>query len=129
MTNDENNRELNEFFYELATGLALPTTIPAIFDRGFWMLRGSSGATRSNAAVVKTVTHSFRVPAWPFDSAFRARTRNVYHSRKGARISVRDACRDRPLGRHPRSGRAVKLPNRAGQLLDTITQSNVPLLR
>lgn len=35
MTSDENNRELNEFFYELATGLALPTTIPAIFDRGF----------------------------------------------------------------------------------------------
>ena len=59
MTNDENNRELNEFFYELATGLALPTTIPAIFDRGFWMLRGSSGATRSNAKVVKLLLTAF----------------------------------------------------------------------
>lgn len=39
MTNDENNRELNEFFYELATGLALPTTIPAIFDRALDVAR------------------------------------------------------------------------------------------
>ena len=70
MTNDENNRELNEFFYELATGLALPTTIPAIFDRGFWMLRGSSGATRSKAKVVKLLVTAFVFPR-PSDSAFR----------------------------------------------------------
>jgi hypothetical protein len=106
---------------------ALSTTMPAISTTLLDLRSAHRERQRSNAAVVKTVTHSFRVPAWPFDSAFRARTRNVYHSRKGARISVRHACRDRPLGRHPRSGRAFKLPNRAGQLLDTITQSKCSL--
>jgi hypothetical protein len=106
---------------------ALSTTMPAISTTLLDLRSAHRERQGRMRQLVKTVTHSLRVPAWPFDSAFLARTRNVYHSRKGARISVRDACRDRPLGRHPRSGRAVKLSNRAGQLLDTITQSKCSL--
>ena len=49
MTNDENNRELNEFFYELATGVSPADHHSGDFRPRLWMLRGSSGATRSKA--------------------------------------------------------------------------------
>jgi len=113
MTKDENNRELNEFFYELATGLALPTTIPAIFDRRFWILRGSSGATRSKAKVVKLLVTAFVFPR-PSDSAFRReREMSITRARRlGSGFEMRAGIDH--YADIPEAAWVVKLPNGAG---------------